>query len=56
MLIDYLKYQGTIYLSEENLQVALKEDGATYGNHGLKQAESPTKKKKIIMLVIFVML
>ena len=29
MLRDYLKYQGTIYLPEEDLQDALKEDGAT---------------------------
>ena len=28
MLRDYLKYQGAIYLSEEDLQGALKEDGA----------------------------
>ena len=33
----------TFYLSEEGLQSILKEDGA---NHGLKQAESPTKQKK----------
>ena len=29
MLRDYLKYQGTKYLSEEDLQDALKEDRAT---------------------------
>ena len=29
MLRDYLKYQGTIYLSEEDLQDGLKGDGAT---------------------------
>ena len=28
-LRDQLKYQGTIYLSEDDLQDALKEDGAT---------------------------
>ena len=29
MLRDQLKYQGTLYLPEEDLQDARKEDGAT---------------------------
>ena len=29
MLREYLKYQGTIYLSENYLQDVIKEDGAT---------------------------
>ena len=44
MLRDQLKYQGTIYLSADDLQDALKKMERL--NHGLKQAESPTKKEE----------
>ena len=44
MLRDYLKYQGTIYLSEEDIQDSLKE--VEQVNHRLKQVKSPTKEEE----------
>ena len=43
MLRDWLKYQGRIYLSEDLQDAQNKIERL---NHGLKQAETRTKKKK----------
>ena len=47
MLRDYLQFQGTIYLTEEELQDLQNKDGVTYSR--VKTAEPHiTRKKEVI--------
>ena len=65
-----VKYQGTIYLSEEDLQDALKEDGATQSliktagivykeeeeeEEEKKKEKEKKKKKKTYLLILKVL-
>ena len=61
---DQLKSQGTIYLPEEDLQDALKEDGTTqsiktggiaYNNKEEEEEEEEAEKKWLSLLLKYVL-